>query len=201
MLRPANESDADRTIAGAAAAKPAVIARPRVLVVKDGGGGRAYLCAIRAKGFHVELVPHGEPAIAAVLAPRRYDAILLEQCASPDRGWTLLHLIRVYLARRDVPIVVVARTTDESSAEQRWRTYDVARVFKKSSVTGVALRDCLDKLLGLAAPRPWQASPEETYIVPSVALQASALRFNSIDPMAPAASSGVPATPPRSSTA
>ncbi len=85
MPIPANPSDARQTSAATAAVEAAHPARLRVLVMKDTGGGHAYLGALRTKGFEIDVVAHGEPAATAVLA-RRQDAIILEQSASPDRA-------------------------------------------------------------------------------------------------------------------
>jgi hypothetical protein len=147
----------------------------RILVVKDGAIGGAYLRQLQAKRFEVEVCAHGEKIIAA-LSARRHDAIIIEQCESPDAGWTLLHFIRIYLGWCDLPIVVIGRNTNDGSAERRWREYGVARVFERAGISGVAVARCIQQLLSLVTP-PLRPQP---YIVAGSAVMmnpASALRF------------------------
>jgi len=184
----ATRATASTTCLRTPAIKQPTSARPRLLVVRDNASIGRYLGQLRAQRFEVDVLAHGEDLITAVLA-RRHDAIIMEQCECAEAGWTLLHVIREYLARRDLPMVVIGWTTKDPSSEQRWRAYGVARVFERDGVSGSAVVRYMQELLGLAAPRAGQAFGQEPYVVPGATPAmnpTSTLRFEPVVPAKPA---------------
>lgn len=141
-----------------ASGAPAPLPAPRVLVVLDRHfPRRRYHLALRDKGFEVTAVPHGREALAALLEGG-HGLVVVETTDGPEAG-TFLDVLRRYLCRLDLPVVLIPRHPGEWKAE-RCQAYQVARSIDRTSGPA-AVVDCAMTLLGLSPPPPvrWSLTP------------------------------------------
>jgi DNA-binding response OmpR family regulator len=115
-----------------------------LLVEDDDSTREAYALALQHAGYRVREAPHGQAALAALLA-EPIDLIVLDLMMPVMDGVAFLEVIRSYARWRNLPVVIV--TALAADDEDLVRRLTVARVFRKTRFAINELIDCARQLV------------------------------------------------------